>query len=63
MAVSVACKRCMQLITAVNEEDLLAQVEAHARDHGGAHGTHIPTREHVLGHLEKHEKDTDTRRS
>jgi hypothetical protein len=31
----------------------MAQVEAHARDHGGAHGRHVPKREHVLAHARR----------
>ena len=53
MTVSVICKRCHQPITAEDEDELVAQVEAHARDHGGAHGQHIPTRERVLTHLHR----------
>lgn len=51
MMLSTVCKRCKQPITADTEDDLVAQVQAHARDHGGAHGTHIPAREHILAHL------------
>lgn len=50
MTISTTCKRCHEPITAENEDDLVAQVQAHARDHGGAHGTHIPTRNHILAH-------------
>jgi len=46
-------KRCKELITAENEDDLVAQVEAHARDHGGARGKHVPSRERILSHLRK----------
>ena len=53
MTMSITCKRCKKLITAENEDDLMAQVEAHARDHGGAHGVHIPSRERILGHLHR----------
>jgi len=52
MTVSITCKRCKQPIIAEDEDDLIAQVEAQARDHGGAHGT-IPTRQHVLAHLQR----------
>ncbi len=45
------CRRCRELITAADEDDLVAQVQAHARDHGGAHGTHVPSRERILDHL------------
>jgi Protein of unknown function (DUF1059) len=50
MTVSVTCKRCDELITAEDEDELVAQVEAHARDHG-AHGAHVPSRERILAHL------------
>jgi hypothetical protein len=53
MTISITCKRCKELITAEDEDDLMAQVQDHARDHGGARGTHLPSREHVLAHLRK----------
>ena len=53
MTVRVTCKRCHELITAEDEDELVAQVETHARDHGGAHGEHIPTPERVLTHLHR----------
>ena len=53
MTLSIPCKRCKELITAENEDDLVAQVEAHARDHGGARGKHVPSRERILLHLRK----------
>lgn len=53
MTISTMCRRCREPITADDESDLVAQVQAHARDHGGAHGTHIPAREHILAHLEQ----------
>lgn len=60
MALTVTCKRCQELITAEDEDDLVAQVETHARDHGGAHGTHIPTRERILGHLKRSRDQSGT---
>jgi hypothetical protein len=60
MTVSITCKRCKQPIIAEDEDDLIAQVEAHARDHGGAHGTHIPTRRHVLAHLQRQDRKPGT---
>jgi hypothetical protein len=51
MALTITCKRCQELINAETEDDLMAQVEAHARDHGGAHGRHVPSRERILAHL------------
>lgn len=53
MTISTVCRRCREPITADDEDDLVGQVQAHARDHGGAHGTHIPTRKHILAHLHR----------
>jgi hypothetical protein len=57
MSVTTICKRCRETIVAVDEDDLVAQVQAHARDHGGARGTHVPKREHILAHLHRKAKD------
>lgn len=38
-------------IVAQDEDDLVRQVEGQARDHGGAHGRHVPSRERILAHL------------
>lgn len=51
MTITITCKRCREPIVAVDEDDLVEQVQAHARDHGGAHGTHVPSRESILAHL------------
>lgn len=51
MTISTICKRCKNPITADTEDDLVAQVQGHARAHGGAHGADLPTREHILAHL------------
>jgi hypothetical protein len=51
MALTITCKRCKEPISAESEDDLMAQVEAHARDHGGARGRHVPSRERILAHL------------
>jgi nucleotidyltransferase/DNA polymerase involved in DNA repair len=56
MTLATTCKRCRQPIVAADEDELVAQVQAHARDHGGAHGTHVPTRDHILAHI--HEQAT-----
>jgi predicted small metal-binding protein len=53
MTLSTVCKRCKNPITADTEDDLVAQVQAHARDHGGARATHIPDREQILTHLHR----------
>jgi hypothetical protein len=57
MTMTTICKRCREPIIAEDEDDLVAQVQAHARDHGGARGTHFPTREHILSHLPRRNKD------
>jgi predicted small metal-binding protein len=51
MTISMPCTRCRETVVAQDEDDLVRQIQAHARDHGGAHGTHIPSREHILAHL------------
>ena len=53
MTLTITCKRCKQPIVAESEDDLMAQVEAHAADHGGAHRRHVPSREHVLAHARR----------
>jgi hypothetical protein len=57
MTISTICKRCREPIIAQDEDDLVAQVRAHARDHGGARGTHIPSREHILNRVRGHDRD------
>ncbi len=51
MTIRMPCKRCRQTIVAEDEDDLVRQVEEHARDHGGAHGRHVPSRERIIAHL------------
>ena len=53
MSISTICPRCKEPIVAVDEDDLVAQAQEHARDHGGAHGRHVPTREHILAHAQQ----------
>jgi hypothetical protein len=57
MTLTTICKRCREPIVAVDEDDFVAQIQAHARDHGGAHGKHVPTREHILAHVDEHRTD------
>jgi hypothetical protein len=57
VSLSIICRRCKQPIVAADEDDLMAQVEEHARDHGGAGGTHLPSRQHVLAHLHRERPD------
>ena len=53
MSMSTICRRCKEPIVAVDEDDLVAQVQEHARDHGAAHSKHVPTREHILAHAQQ----------
>ncbi|MEP6600054.1 MAG: hypothetical protein ABJB98_11495 [Actinomycetota bacterium] len=57
MRMTTTCKRCREPIIAEDEDDLVAQIQAHARDHGGAHGTHVPPRDRILAHIRP--PDTD----
>lgn len=59
MTITLPCPRCGDVVVAEDEDDLVEQMQAHARDHGGARGTHIPTREHVLAHLHKQDRETN----
>lgn len=59
MTISMPCQRCRKMIVAQDEDELVHQVQEHARDHGGAHGTHIPSRERILAHLHGHDRTTD----
>jgi hypothetical protein len=59
MSISTICKRCREAIIAEYEDDLVAQIQAHARDHGGADGRHVPSREHILAHLHGNNADKD----
>jgi hypothetical protein len=59
MTVTLTCTRCHEPITAEDEDQLVAQVQAHARDHGGAHGTHVPSRERILAHLHRQDPEED----
>lgn len=59
MDLRVTCKGCRELIIAEDEDALVAQGEAHARDHGGARGTHIPSRERILAHVQRSAPSVD----
>jgi len=58
VTLSITCPRCKQPIVAADEDDLMAQVKEHARDHGGAHGTHMPSREQALAHARREQADS-----
>lgn len=49
MTVTLTCKGCAAVITAGDEEELVAEVQAHhAREHNGGHN---PSSEHILARL------------
>jgi predicted small metal-binding protein len=49
MALSLTCPRCEAVITADDEDELVAKVQAHAHDdHDGVHSL---SRERILAHL------------
>lgn len=49
MTISLPCQRCGAVITADDEDELVARVQTHAaRDHDLAHPL---SREHILAHL------------
>ena len=50
MTVRMTCKHCRTLITADNEEELVAQVQTHTRDHDGERAL---SREHILARLDR----------
>lgn len=50
MTISLPGKGCHETILAQDEDDLVRQVQAHARDHGGAPGRQVPSREQILAH-------------
>lgn len=51
MTLSLTCPRCHTAITAGDEDDLVARVQAHVRDDHG--GRHTPAREHILARLSR----------
>ena len=51
MTIRIPCKRCTETIVAIDKDDVVRQVEEHARDDGGWHGKHVPKREQILGPL------------
>jgi predicted small metal-binding protein len=57
MTLSLTCKGCDKVITADNEEEMVAALQAHiVRDHNGAHS---PTREQILARLHRQDHQTD----
>ncbi len=58
MTLTLTCKGCNIAITADNEDEMVAALQAHiVRDHNSAHS---PTREQILARL--HTQDSETTR-
>lgn len=49
MTISLPCQTCGAVITADDEDALVAQVQIHVRD--DHNGVHALSREHILAHL------------
>lgn len=54
MTISLTCRHCDATITADNEDDLVARVQAHVREHDDAR---VPSREHILARLHRQRHD------
>jgi hypothetical protein len=54
MSISMTCGPCGTVITAADEDQLVARVQAHAREHDG---TPDLSREHILAHLRGEDPD------
>jgi hypothetical protein len=56
MTLSLTRKRCNEAITGQNEDDLVANVQAHVRGHSRMHGiSHTVSRRQVLARLRRQE--------
>jgi hypothetical protein len=57
MTLTLTCKGCDKPITADNEQEMVAALQAHiVRDHNGAHS---PTREQILARLHNQDPELD----
>jgi predicted small metal-binding protein len=60
MTASLTCPRCNAVVTAHDEDELVAHVQAHVRDaHNAAHS---PSREHILARLHGRDPKGDSHR-
>jgi hypothetical protein len=58
MSISLPCPRCDKVITAEDEDDLVAQVQDHvARDHDDHGLPKVLPRKHILARLRRHRDD------
>jgi hypothetical protein len=60
MTLSVTCPRCGAVITARDEDELVARVQAHVRDDHNA--GHRPSRKHILARLHRQSPKGDAQR-
>lgn len=60
MLFSLTCPRCDAVITADDEEELVARVQAHVRDDHNA--AHSPSQKHILARLHRQHSKGDSHR-
>lgn len=66
MTLSLTCRNCKLAISGEDEDELVAHVQEHVREHGRAQGvTHVPSPEQILARLNRHRdpgaRDSPTR--
>ncbi len=60
MALSLTCKRCYEVITDADDDELVALVQAHVRGHNNPGGRdHNVSREHILARLRRQDRTED----
>jgi Protein of unknown function (DUF1059) len=53
MTESLTCRHCKETITGTDEDDLVAQIQAHVQTHGREHGRHVVSAEQVRARLRR----------
>lgn len=60
MALSLTCKRCHEVVTGADEDELVALVQAHVRGHNNpGDRDHNVSREHILTRLRRQDRTED----
>lgn len=60
MDLSLTCKRCHEVITGADEDELVALVQAHVGGHNNPGGRdHNVSREHILARLRRQNRRAD----
>lgn len=64
MTLSLTCKRCQEVITGDDEDELVTRVQAHVRGHSRLHGRfHAVSQEQVLARLHRQDRKKDGRKA